>query len=268
MHDKLIVVVDCDTKSFLSIVETVRILLAAGCSVTCLQPLEVLLELEQWFCIAKLCPCSTSPRGVYQFKIIAETFDLLLKHKTEFSNGHGMLFTILLTANRIAGQYNRQQYIAGGLETCNMMMDGLGDMYRSLVLAGARLQQGSAAHTISPFISTHCFTAQFINIAVYSSKSDRSQRLFNIIMISLGAKQVNDLRNRFVDKDFLEYFNRDPLSTHPDIAIKLICSVTPHRLQYLARSAILSAISPRNLQSSASSLGLPKILEEYVVKLI
>jgi len=193
-----------------NIVETVRVLLAAGSNTDGPEghrPLDILLNLalQESIVIGNIdMPVHLS------FALLTDLIHLLLKHGalgTRDNPGHVALFVsacLMLEQRhfRIAPHalfvfYQGLYHAVGNqicerreLERCNRMMDSVWEMFRCLVLSGA---EGDGPHNVftDEFLGEVEFLVSFTSIVKYSTEVHPSNKFIQLLLSSLSATQVN-----------------------------------------------------------------------------
>jgi len=218
---------------------------------------------------------------VNQFPMFHELFKLLLPHNTNTKTGQNWLKSILCLSADIAITHRHETFsenaLDGGVYKYNNMVDaaidGFADMYRSLMLTGACVDVDLTSESRRPVffgsffgIDTHTFLSAIVEMVRYSSQSGRSDKLLNVVMCSLSANQINELGKQLCEQKLMKENEAGELDNVTDDELQWMSTIeTPLRLKHLARGAIIKAMSSKNVKVGPnSSLGLPKLLEEYV----
>jgi len=262
-----------DQRECSNIVETVRVLLAAGSNTDGPEghrPLDILLKLALQECIV----IGNMDMPVHlSFALLTDLIHLLLKNGavgTRENPGHVALF--VSAAAMLEGRSERiaTQILLGMYQSLyifhhdvideirefkryNRMMDSFCEMFRCLVLSGA---EGDGPHNVftDKFVSKGEFFVSFTSIVQYSTEFQQSNKFVQLLLSSLSAAQVNILKKALSA-------NVNERSPRQAAAYALVDAIeTPIGLQRLAHRAVVRAMSYRSLNSGASTLVLPTSL--------
>jgi len=263
-----------------AIVETVKTLLEAGSTTRgprryC--PIDVILSINSKHVMMNLMrPLPTENYRFSGYPIAVKTLELLLEHRADLANGENFLIRILRQAMQLIDRHERELQIRSLLLgigsyyfvldnlTYNFMIDSLYEMYRSLLLAGARLTNSRTSIYVSGQILN--FVEVLTILVGYSLQSYRSQRLLTVVLGSLTPAHVFEIKTtRFTRELFTAQFTGIPLWTFGVDTLTMVNrSNVSLRLQNLARCAIIKAMSHRTI-TGISTIGLPKILQNYIL---
>jgi len=257
-----------------------------------MNPLDILLELTIIIPRRLMNNQLSSRFLVDKFAMIAELIELLFLHgaKTTIANKksfyrYGALkfrtncpgvITIFRNAARLLKMYDQrdishEEYLFGeqdNFDSCDAMMDIMGDMFRSFVLAN------TAANRLEPLtnggLDVETFTRIFVRIAGYSSQPGRSKKLIELVLNALSAAQVIRFRGLLLTRLLrLEWVTAfmvpEVILSSTRSALEWFQEVeTPFRLQHLARLAVNHAMIGRGPRDF-STLGLPHPLLQYLL---
>jgi len=258
------------------IIETARILLSAAGSRTYITKYNRSLKnLTNLFC---LYPYDWIHRNAAYTQFIinkgllaAELIEMFLKHEGQLTVFQGT-WSPTLNCNSVL--ISASALVTAGLRDFTQLtgfhnlMDKFGDVFRYHVLAWSSVA-GTAVFTDSfaNNILFNEFLLVFITIAQYSSQPGHSKKLIRLVVNTLSANQLIQLRNWLTSQ--LQSMAESPLNelTSVQNTLEWIRQLeTPCSLMYLTRCAITPVIPMFHLrESSLSSLGIPKTLEQYLL---
>jgi len=209
-----------------------------------------------------------------QFPLFNELFNLLFTYSTDLKTSQEWLINILFISTNIAVAHRNHGFVDNDLVNFHSLydndaaIDGLADMYRRLLLTGASIDINASLGLLDIRHHEFSFTKAIVEIVGYTSRAGRSDKLLNVVLSSLSASQINELREKLLEqkqKRMTEPVINNGEDTLTDDALQWIGDVkTTSSLKHLTRCTILGAMSNRMLKVGASSLRLPKLLEEYV----
>jgi len=150
------------------------------------------------------------------------------------------------------------------INSCNSILDSLAGMYRGAMLSGV-YENFSVLWIDKCVIDKDQFATEFTYLAGYSSLAGRSQRMMQILLNDMSAKEVNDIKKLLIlrQKDFTMSTTTKELRTFTMEALTFLEKVEPRRLQHLARSIIVGAMSYKSLCNLTYEC-IPPHLHEYV----
>jgi len=137
----------------------------------------------------------------------------------------------------------------------NIMMDGFSELFCCLLLAGEGFVMWDD--------NSHL---EFINITYYSSRPGHLEIFIRLILSSMPATKVNELKAR-LSSQLESMTEQTPCEQRSSTtsALEWVSQVkTPYRLQYHCSSAIHRSLASRSLPSAAS-LGIPECLHQYLL---
>jgi len=212
-------------------------------------------------------------------RLITDVICLLIEYEAVPANtgfyGH---VVILCEVAELVYEGPTNEHIAGFIEARNDVIDILTNMCRCILLSGGPficLTDGLFPQENPHFSTNNVIVAcinRFINALVkiigQAPPCEHSVRLVRVMLCVLTANGLNQLKS-------LLFSHHHFLLHHATVSHKYGAHVLntlqwiqgqqpPRSLQHLARLAILRTMSHRSLRSAAS-LGLPAILQRYVL---
>jgi len=212
------------------------------------------------------CTCSISRLCtrvlITQFPLIAGLFKLWMKYDANKTIeryggvGHYIGYIIDAAVYQILINELRSTRVT---DSFHAMMDGLGHIFGSILLAGGYVFWNESCDDDNGFLKS------FIVVARYSSKPGHSNTLARLMLKGLsGAKLYRISRELSARFEAMTDTSDDLLRTSTSNALESVRGVeTPYRLKHIARHTILLALLGRDLPT-AEALGIPKQLENYL----